>query len=244
MKRILLLAALMTATVLSAPVSAQETVYDPIEPVNRAVLGFNNAVDTVLLDPAVVAYRAVVPKPIRTGVRNFIRHLENPLFFANNILQGDFTGAGRTLERTLINTFVGFGGVWDVAGQHGIQEDPEDFGQTLAVWGVGSGPYLVLPILGPSNLRDTGGLIVDQWADPINQYANNTDNDELLWGRRVVKGLVVKNDIYDAQQDLKANSADYYTALRSAARQKRAADIGDRSRGDGNSPLPDYNIEE
>jgi phospholipid-binding lipoprotein MlaA len=245
MKRFLFTAAI--ALTMTVPAMAQEAVYDPIEPVNRGILSFNNAVDTVILDPAVVGYRAVTPKPVRTGIRNFVRHLESPLYFANNLLQGDLNGAGVTLQRAIINTFVGFGGVWDVAGENGIKEQPEDFGQTLAVWGVGEGPYLVLPILGPSNLRDTGGMIVDGYADPLNRYAMNTDKEEIIWTRAVVKGFVAKDAVYDAQKDMKANSADYYAALRSASRQYRNAAINDNgssaSDTSGNAPLPDYNIE-
>lgn len=245
MKRILLMTALLTSALAIAPAYAQETVYDPIEPVNRGILHFNNAVDTVILDPAVVAYRAITPKPFRTGFRNFIRNLKSPLYFANNLLQGDFNGAGDTLTRTIVNTFVGFGGVWDVAAENGIQENAEDFGQTLAVWGVGEGPYLVLPILGPSNLRDAGGMVADGYADPLNRWADNTGEEHWIWKRRLAEGLVVKNDIYDAQKDMKENSVDYYSALRSAFRQKRHADIADQGRsGSGNTPLPDYIIEE
>ncbi len=247
MKRFLFTTAIAAMMCSALPALAQEAVYDPIEPFNRGVLSFNNAVDTVILDPAVVGYRAITPKPVRTGIRNFIRNLESPLYFANNLLQGDIKGASTTLQRAVINTFVGFGGVWDVAGEHGIEEDAEDFGQTLAVWGVAPGPYLVLPILGPSNLRDTGGMLVDAYADPINQYAGNTDQEEIGWARGLVKGFVAKNDVYDAQKDLKKNSADYYAALRSSARQYREAAIADSKKGNadgaGNTPLPDYNIQ-
>lgn len=247
MKRFLFASAVAVTMATALPAQAQEAVYDPIEPVNRGILSFNNAVDTVILDPAIVGYRAITPKPVRTGIRNFIRHLESPLYFANNLLQGDLEGATTTLKRAVINTFVGFGGVWDVAGENGIHEDAEDFGQTLAVWGVGEGPYLVLPIFGPSNLRDTGGMIVDGYADPINRYAFNTDEEHIAYTRAIVKGLVAKNDVYDAQKDLKKNSADYYAALRSASRQHRNAAIADSKKGDakgaGNTPLPDYTIE-
>lgn len=246
MKKTLLMTAILTgAMALGSFAHAQEAVYDPIEPVNRGILKFNNVVDDVVLDPAVVAYRAVTPKPFRTGLRNFVRNLKSPLYFANNLLQGDLPGAGNTLARTFINTLVGFGGVWDVAGENGIKEDTEDFGQTLAVWGVGPGPYLVLPLLGPSNVRDTAGIVVDGYADPLNRYADNVDKEEWIWIRRGVEGLVVKNDIYDAQKDLKKNSADYYAALRSASQQKRAADIADQSSAKaGNNPLPDYVVDQ
>ncbi len=225
--------------------SAAAQVNDPLEPMNRAVFGFNNVVDEIILDPAVVAYRAAVPKPVRSGLKNFLHNLESPLYFANNLLQGDFTGAMTTLKRTAINTMVGFGGLFDFAAAEGIHPDTEDFGQTLAVWGVNDGPYLVLPLLGPSNARDLSGLIVDSYADPINQYANNIDEEEWIYARAGAKALVTKNEVYDIQKDLKRNSSDYYATIRSAAKQSRDAMINDRKNGknQGYAPLPSFDIE-
>ncbi len=244
MKNKVLIAGLIGMMAFSTSASAQ--VNDPLESVNRAVFGFNNVVDQVVLDPAIVAYRAAVPKPARTGLKNFLHNLESPLFFVNNLLQGDIVGATTTLKRTLINTFVGFGGLFDFAAAEGINPDTEDFGQTLAVWGVGDGPYLVLPLLGPSNARDLTGLIVDSYADPINNYARNTDQEEWMYARAGAKALVAKNNVYDVQKDLKRSSSDYYAAVRSASRQSREAAISDRNQNaarDSYAPLPDFDME-
>lgn len=242
MKHLILTAGLIMTAIAVNPASAQ--VSDPLEPVNRAVFGFNNVVDTLVLDPAIVAYRAAVPKPVRSGLKNFLHNLKSPLFFANNVLQGDVDGAVTTLKRTTINTLVGFGGLFDFAAAEGIEADAEDFGQTLAVWGVDDGVYLVLPLLGPSNARDLTGLIVDSYADPLNRYADNVDEEEWTYARTAAKGLVAKNDIYDIQQDFKRNSSDYYAAVRSAAKQSRDAAIADRKKTSGadsqNAPLPDF----
>lgn len=244
MKHLVLIASLALSFATITHASAQ--VNDPIEPVNRAIFGFNNVVDEVVLDPAVVAYRAAVPKPVRTGLKNFLHNLESPLYFANNLLQGDINGALTTLKRTTINTMVGFGGLFDFAGAEGIKADTEDFGQTLAVWGLGDGPYLVLPLLGPSNARDLGGLIIDSYADPISNYADNIDEEQWNYARTAAQGFVAKNNIYDVQQDFKRNSADYYAAVRSAAKQSRDAAIADRNtlgQSQNYAPLPDFDIE-
>lgn len=249
MKKILLLSGLLLT--LSTGAIAQD-INDPLEPVNRAIFGFNNVVDKVILDPAVIAYRAAVPKPARTGLKNFLHNLKSPIFFANNILQGDIDGAATTLQRTLINTFVGFGGIFDFAAAEGIQPNTEDFGQTLAVWGVGDGAYLVLPILGPSNVRDLGGRIVDGYADPIDNYLDNIDEDEWRYAKAAAEGFVAKNEVFDLQQDIKRHSSDYYAAVRSAASQARASAIKDQTvkrRGpDGslqssNISLPNFDFE-
>lgn len=240
----LLLTALLIFTWASSVV-AQE-INDPIEPVNRAIFGFNEVVDTVVLDPAVIAYRAVIPKPARTGFKNFLNNLKSPIYLANNLLQGDLEGASVTVQRALINTMVGFGGIFDFAGYEGMNADREDFGQTLGVWGLGEGAYLVLPFLGPSNARDLGGMIVDGYADPINNYLDNIDEEEWMYARAAADGFTAKNEFYDVQQDLKRNSSDYYAAVRSAATQARRAAVKDNTRnGDGETytALPEFNID-
>jgi len=157
---------LMAAVTLSACASTQNStefgeVYDPIEPVNRQIFAFNDAVDEVALEPAAEVYRDTLPETIRTGIANILRNLRTPLIFGNQVLQGDMEGAGTALVRFVTNTLAGLGGFLDPAGENGFEFEEEDFGQTLAVWGVGEGPYMVLPLLGPSNLRDTVGFVVD-----------------------------------------------------------------------------------
>jgi ABC-type transporter lipoprotein component MlaA len=128
-------------------VAEEISVYDPIEPFNRAVFRFNNVVDMLLLEPASKVYTRVLPPPARTGIGNFLSNLRSPLSFANELLQLDFKGAGTVASRFIINTLAGWGGVFDPAERTGLVASEEDFGQTLAVWGVSDGPYLVLPLL-------------------------------------------------------------------------------------------------
>jgi phospholipid-binding lipoprotein MlaA len=203
-------------------------VYDPIEPVNRAVFEFNNGVDYVLLDPLTEVYRFVVPSAFRTAIGNFLSNLKSPVYLANELLQGDLDDAGLVTKRFVLNSLTGFGGILDTASWEGMDYTPEDFGQTLAVWGVDSGPYLVLPFFGPSSVRDTAGIIGDMAMDPVNWYIWNNDKDGLGYARTAATVLTTKDQIYDLQQDLKINSLDYYATMRSAWAQRRQALINDR----------------
>jgi phospholipid-binding lipoprotein MlaA len=131
---------------------------DPLEGLNRGIFEFNRVVDGVLIKPAAQIYRGVLPQQAQDSVRSFLRNLRSPVILANDVLQGDMDRAGSTIGRFLVNTTLGIGGLFDVASELGMPFHDEDFGQTLAVWGVGEGPYLVLPLLGPSNPRDAVGL--------------------------------------------------------------------------------------
>ena len=204
---------------------------DPFEGANRAVFKFNTAVDDAVIEPVVEGYRAITPKPARTGLGNFLRNLGSPVRFTNQVLQGDAQGAGNEFVRASVNTFVGVGGLFDVAAAEGIEHEPEDFGQTLAVWGVPNGPYLVLPFFGPSSGRDYAGFFVDSFADPLNRYLNNTDEDGLLVARFGLGYIDVRDSLHDVLQDLQANSFDYYAATRSAYYQRRNALIEDLASG-------------
>lgn len=218
--------------------ASQSDVYDPLEPMNRAVFAFNEGVDYILLNPLTEIYRFIVPDPIRVAVGNVLSNLKSPIYLANELLQGDLEGAGIVTQRFVFNTFTGFGGILDTASWEGIEAQPEDFGQTLAVWGVGSGPYLVLPIIGPSNARDTVGFVGDMAMDPVNWYIWNNDKDDLGTGRLVATILTTKDNIYDLQKDLKANSLDYYAAVRSVMTQRRNALINDSR--DNDEAYPEY----
>lgn len=138
---------------------------DPLEPYNRAMSNFNEGVDKVLLVPAATLYKEALPRPVRAGVGNFFANLSDLWSFVNNVLQARGQAAADSLARFGINTFIGIGGLFDVASEAGISRHKQDFGLTLARWGVSSGPYLVLPLLGPSTLRDTASLPVDTWGD-------------------------------------------------------------------------------
>lgn len=209
---------------------SSQGIYDPLEGTNRAVFAFNNGVDEAVIDTTVRGYRSVVPGPARSGLRNVLRNVQSPVIFANQVLQGDAEGAKNVLLRASINTLVGFGGVFDFAGAEGIPYEPEDFGQTLAVWGVGHGPYLVLPFFGGVSLRNAGGIGVDGLSDPLSRYWNNIDEDHLNYTRFGLGYLDLKDSLYDSLRDLEGNSFDPYAAVRSAYYQNRSSLISDNGR--------------
>lgn len=201
---------------------------DPLENVNRAVFGFNRKVDDFVIYPVINGYRFVVPSPARKGVTNLLDHLQNPVYLANQLLQGDLEGAGRVTFRSIVNTFVGFGGVMDVAGYEGYEKMPEDFGQTLAVWGVDHGPYIVVPFLGPSSARDYAGYFVDSFFDPLRWYWFNIDEEHLYYTKMGVRYLDLRNNLKDTLQELEASSIDYYASVRSTYYQAREAAANDK----------------
>jgi phospholipid-binding lipoprotein MlaA len=156
-------------------------------------------------------------------------NLKSPVYLANELLQGDLDGAGRVTQRFFYNTLGGFGGLVDNADWDGLDYAPEDFGQTMAVWGVGSGPYVVLPLFGPSTLRDSFGMIGDMAMDPINWYAWNNEETDIDTIRTVATIMATKDEIMDLQKDLERNSLDYYAATRSVWLQRRQALINDNN---------------
>ncbi len=202
-------------------------VHDPIEPFNRGVFAFNDALDRAVLEPVAKVYNFITPDFFRAGVQNFMRNLRTPLIVANNVLQGDFKGAGVASARFVINTVGGIGGLFDLAGDNGLPYEPEDFGQTLAVWGLGEGFYIVLPVVGPSTLRDTAGMAVDTFADPVRLYAFNRDEEWIYYTRGAVEGLDNRARMVNAVRDMRRNSLDYYAAVRSAYTQKRRSLVRD-----------------
>ncbi len=155
----------------TAPLHGQslETVddRDPFVDINRLVFGFNEYFDNLLLRPVAVAYVNLVPPPMRTGVNNFFGNVDDLNTMANNLLQGKIGDAVSDCGRILINSTVGIGGLIDVASELGLEKHQEDFGQTLGVWGVEPGPYVVLPIFGASSVRDTFGFVIDSFANPM-----------------------------------------------------------------------------
>ena len=147
---------------------------DPLESVNRSVYAFNTAADNIVLRPTAKAYKKVIPRPARTGVGNFFSNLNEPLYLVNNLLQGKGYAALTSGYRFAVNSTVGLLGLIDIAKLQKIERRPEDLGQTLAVWGVKPGPYLVLPFVGPSNVRDgVGGLATNTVYYPINEITSN-----------------------------------------------------------------------
>ncbi len=203
------------------PASSQE-VADPIEPVNRAIFSFNLFVDNWLLEPVARGYRFITPEPARRSVANFLANLRSPVIFANDALQGERERAGITLGRFMINTTMGVAGLFDPATTFGYPRHDEDFGQTLGVWGVGGGPFLMLPILGPSNGRDTVGRVGDYIINPLNHCC--ITQDERI-GLFVVGGVSEREANIELIDDLRTNSIDLYATIRTIYTQKRAADI-------------------
>lgn len=184
----------------------------------------NKRVDHAILKPTAEAYVAVVPEPARNGVHNFLSNLETPVVFTNDLLQGEISLAGDTVGRFGLNTTVGLGGLVDVATPAGIPAHSSDFGQTLGVWGVEAGPYLVLPLLGPSNPRDAVGYVADTFADPT-AYVGIRDYIYWAIGRGAVNIIDERSRNLESLEQLQQSSVDEYASMRSLYRQYRAAHI-------------------
>lgn len=208
-----------------------EEVNDPVEPANRAVFDFNMALDRTVLKPVARGYRAAVPEVAREKIHNAILNLRAPFTFANDVLQGEPDRAAQTLIRFMINSTAGLFGLFDVVGDTGgPKHHDEDLGQTLAVWGVGEGPYLMLPVLGPSNPRDAVGKGAEFVADPADIALGNRFSDSAVWGRTGGDLLDTRTDLLDPLDDLERNSLDFYAAIRSLYRQRRANLIANRDK--------------
>lgn len=210
-------------------------VRDPLETVNRLIFAVNLAADAIIVRPAAEFYRFAVPAPGRDAVRNFVRNLSSPVILANDLFQGEFARAGTTTKRFFLNTTIGLGGLLDVATGMGHEYHDEDFGQTLGSYGVGEGIYLVLPILGPSNLRDAFGTGVDFFLDPLNTWARNTDRDAIPIGRFAAEGIDLRARNIETIDELQKTSLDFYAAVRSLYKQTRDSAI----RNGAPPPLPD-----
>jgi phospholipid-binding lipoprotein MlaA len=209
---------------------------DPLEGFNRGVWGFNRGIDNVLLKPAGTVYRAVTPKPARRGLSAVLTNLGEPFSAINNLLQGKPKRAFHNLGRFVVNSTIGVGGLADHASEFGIKPAPEDFGQTLAVWGANGGPYLVLPIFGPSTLRDGIGTGVAQFADPYRVcmakcgIATRTQR----WGATAGEAVILRSDATEGGADtFLASSLDPYATARSAYLQRRRAQILDQEEEGG-----------
>lgn len=208
--------------------SGNTTYADPIEPVNRAVFVFNETFDQAFLAPAATAYDAVLPQWGENAIHNFLTHIQTPVFLANDVLQGDLDGADKLIRRFVVNTALGLGGVIDVAGHHDLSAPPEeDFGQTLAVWGVGPGIYVVLPFFGPSTLRDASAMPVDTAIDPFTWYVNRTDDHAFRFARQGVEAVDFRARNAENINDLRSRSIDTYATLRTVYSQQRSNAITD-----------------
>lgn len=223
----------LTVIMLTACASIQQTErvanIDPFERVNRAVFSFNETADQYVIKPIAEGYKFILPEFVRTGVTNFFSNINDVLIAANNLLQGKPVNAASDIGRFFINSTIGILGLFDVATDMGLEKNREDFGQTLGVWGVGDGPYMVLPLFGASNVRDTVGLAVDIETDfMIN--TNKLDSDQKI----AVNSLRIINrraDLLDAGQLLEDAAFDKYSFLRDGYLQRRRNQIYD-----GNPP--------
>ena len=218
---------------------AAEALNDPFESVNRGIFVFNRQVDSFVLNPLAYGYRMAVPSVVRERIHSALVNLRSPAIFANDLLQGEAERAGVTLGRFVVNSTLGFGGLFDMASEMGLDHHEEDFGQTLAVWGIEEGPYLVLPILGPSNPRDAIGIVVDLFLDPLN-YLLDTDK-EFLYARAGVTAVDERERNFEVIESLKATSLDLYATYRSFYRQHREYEIRNGELPPP-LPLPDFAI--
>ena len=219
----------------------EDEIYDPFEPVNRAIFSFNNVADRVVLEPIAKGYKKL-PSPIQSGINNFLSNLRAPLVVVNQILQGQGENAVQSSGRFIVNSTVGVLGLFDVAEKMGLEEKKEDYGQTLATWGVGDGFYIVLPLFGPSNLRDTSGMVLTMLTDPINAYAVSEGEAWLVPMRTATNAVDQRSQIIDEVNALRDNSVDYYAAVRSSYYQNRKAAINNVDDNEL-TPLPLISIE-
>lgn len=200
---------------------------DPLEPLNRGLFFVHEGLDTLVLRPAAEAYRIFVPPPVRTGVSNVLANLRSPVILANDLLQGESARARITAERFLINTTLGLGGILDPATDMGRPRHTEDFGQTLAVWGVGEGFYLFLPGLGPSSLRDAAGFGVDMLLDPLFWITLEPGRTlrALAVTRTAATAVTQREALVETVDRVRRESLDPYATFRSGWRQQRERDI-------------------
>ena len=218
------------------------TANECFEKFSRGTLKFNQGLDRVIFKPIAKGYRAL-PVPVRSGTANFVGNLRSLLTFTNNLLQGDFRGAGNTAGRFTINTTVGILGIFDPASKMGFEKKSrEDFGQTLGVWGTDTGCYFVLPVLGPTTTRDAFGLVGNIFIDPVYHLTHNSETDVIVGNENLsehnyyyYKGtdaVDFRSKNIESIDSLEKNSIDFYASVKSLYLQNRAQKIS-------NSPVSD-----
>jgi phospholipid-binding lipoprotein MlaA len=211
----------LSIALISSPVLAEEThETDPWEGFNRAMFSFNEGLDRAIVKPVAQGYRFIMPDFAEQGVHNFFENIGDVKTFFNNVLQGKPKEASEDLGRVIVNTTIGIGGLFDVATTFGIPKHDEDFGQTLGTWGVESGPYLVLPLFGPSSVRDGIGRIPDMMVDPVQQVSD----DDTRLGLQVLRVIDTRSQLLEAEGVI---SGDRYTFIRDAYLQRREFEIND-----------------
>lgn len=221
-----------------APLPGKPDPQDPFERFNRGVYQFNDTVDRAVVRPIAAMYTDLTPSGARSCVSNIFSNFGDIWSGINSFLQGRGVDFFNTLGRVLFNTTVGLGGCFDVATANGANRIPNDFGTTLGVWGVGQGPYLVLPLIGPSTVRDTGGLLGDWVANPVTPGSiNDVPVRNTVWGTYFVSK---RADLLQASDTLDSIALDPYSFTRDAYLQRREALL----KGLDNADLPDYEDED
>jgi phospholipid-binding lipoprotein MlaA len=211
-----------TAPILAQQEEADMQIEDPWEPFNQAMFTFNLKLDEYVLRPVATAYDSVMPDTAQRGVQRFFKNLGIAERLANNLFQGKVEGAGREVGRFLVNTTLGCVGFLDVADSaFGWKESPEDFGQTLAVYGAANGPYLVLPFFGPSTVRDTAGLVVDSALNPMNYLLSTVEVIAIKGGVAVASAVNTRSLNLELFEDVDRYSLDLYGAVQDGYMQRR-----------------------
>ena len=201
---------------------------DPMENTNRKALWVDQQLDRWMIDPIVRTYQFIVPPPGRRAVRRFCLNINSVSILINDLLQREWGDASVTTQRLVINSTVGLGGLFDPAAAIGMERHHSDFGQTLALVGVGSGPYLVMPLFGPSNVRDAGGNVVDFFMQPMLYFLPVAELFVYEGSLGLSSGLAARDAYSEGIASLRSSSVDYYSALRNAYYQTRTAEVWDR----------------
>ncbi len=217
---ILAFAALATACATRPNQPPASEVYDPWQGYNRSMFKLNNAIDGAVLEPVALGYRRVTTKSMRRSMRNFLANLGTPVTLANDILQLEFKRGGVTLGRFLLNSTLGIGGFMDPATEIGLEGHTEDFGQTLATYGVPPGPYLFVPVLGPTNLRDAPTMLIDAIFNPATYIATPAATYYQV-SQTGANAITLREQFQDPLVDLRENSLDFYTSYQSFYLQAR-----------------------
>jgi phospholipid-binding lipoprotein MlaA len=212
---------------------------DPLEPTNRVVYAFNDGVDTYVLAPVARAYRWALPDAVREPIHNALLNMSTPVRFINDVVQAKPRRAGDTFMRFVINTTAGVGGLFDVAAKVGYPYHESDFGETMALWGVPEGPFLFLPVFGPSNPRDAVGYGVDVAFDPLTYVPSGHGLRTFAAVRTGVAAVDARSQVLDEIDSVKKTALDPYATFRSLYRQNRQSTI-DKVRTEDRATVPNW----